>query len=65
MHFIAHFIAVDLTEIYNFRAIQKFEHTIGIIRRGKTKKDRKYNDQTKGDKGTNNDIQNTTQKSTD
>ena len=61
----AHFIAVDRTRIYNFCANQKFEHTIRIIRHGKTKKDRKYNDEAKGDKGTNNDIQNTTQKSKD
>jgi hypothetical protein len=39
------------------RAYERFEETIGIIRRGKAKKDRKYNDQAKGDKGTNNDIQ--------
>jgi hypothetical protein len=65
MHFIAHFVAVDRTRIYNFCANQKVEHTIGIIRHGKAKKDRKHNDQTKGDKWTNNDIQSTTQKSKD
>jgi len=39
-----------------------FEDTKGLIRIRKSKKDRHHNSQTKKDKGTNNDLQNTIQK---
>jgi hypothetical protein len=40
---------------------EKFEHTKGVIRNRKSI-DRQYNGQKKKDKGTNNDLQNTNQK---
>ena len=40
----------------------KFEDTRGVIRNCTSKKDIQYNVQTKKDKKTNNDLQNTTQK---
>jgi len=36
-----------------------------VVRIRKLKKDRQYNGQEKNDKGTNNDVQNTTQKTKD
>ena len=44
---------------------EDFEDTKGIITIGKSKKNRKYNDEKKGDKKTNNDQQNITQKPKD
>ena len=41
---------------------EKFEDTKGVIRIRISKKDRQHNVQKKKDKGTNNDLQNTTQK---
>ena len=43
---------------------EKYEDTKGVIRR-KSKKDRQWNDQTKKNKETNNDLQNITQKTKD
>jgi hypothetical protein len=40
----------------------KFEDTKGLIRSGKSKKDRQYNGQQKKDKKIENDLQKTTQK---
>jgi len=37
---------------------EKFEDTKGVIRIRKSEKNRQYNDQTKKDKRTNNDLQN-------
>ena len=42
--------------------MKEFEDTKQIIRIRKSKKDRQHNDQTKKYKGTNNDLQNITQK---
>ena len=42
-----------------------FEETKGIIRSSNSKEDRQCNGQKKKDKRTNNDLQNTTQKTTD
>jgi hypothetical protein len=44
---------------------EKFENTDGLIRNSKSKKDIQYNGQQKGDERTNNDLQNTTQKTKD
>ena len=44
---------------------EEFEDTKGIIRIRKSKKNRQHNDQKKKDKITNNDLQNTTQKTKD
>ena len=44
---------------------EKFENTDGLIRNSKLKKDIQYNGQQKGDERTNNDLQNTTQKTKD
>jgi hypothetical protein len=41
---------------------KEFEDTTGVIRIRKSKKDRQHNGQKKKDKRTNNDLQNTTQK---
>jgi len=40
---------------------EEFEDTKELIRSLKSKKDRQYNDYKKREKGTNNDLQNTTQ----
>ena len=44
---------------------EKFEDIKGVIRIRKSKKDRQYNSQRQKDKGTNNDLQNITQKTKD
>jgi hypothetical protein len=44
---------------------EKFEDTKGITRSHKSKNDRQYNGQKTKDKMTNNDLQNTTQKTKD
>jgi hypothetical protein len=44
---------------------EEFEDTKGVIKIHKSKKDRQHNDQNKKDKRTNNDLQNTTQKTKD
>jgi hypothetical protein len=44
---------------------EKFEDTKGVIKRRKSKTDRKYNYQMKGDKRTRNHLINTTQKTKD
>ena len=41
---------------------EEFEDTKGVIRIRKSKKDRQHNSQKKKNKRTNNDLQNTTQK---
>ena len=41
---------------------EEFEDIKGVFRIHKSKKDRQHNDQKKKDKGTNNDLQNTTEK---
>jgi len=44
---------------------EEFEDTKELIRSLKSKKDRQYNDYNKREKGINNDLQNTTQKTKD
>jgi hypothetical protein len=45
--------------------LEVLEDTKGVIRNRNSKKDRKYNGQKKRNKGTNNNLQNTTQKTKD
>ena len=45
--------------------MEEFEDTKGVIRIGKSKKDRQHNDQKKKDKRTNSDLQNNIQKTKD
>jgi len=49
----------------NYNILEKFKETKQVIRSRKSKKDRQYNDQKKKDNRTNNDLQNTVQKTKD
>ena len=58
-------IKVLFCNIIIFYIQEKFEDTKGVIRSRKSKKYRQHNGQKNYDKRTNNDLQNTTQKTKD